>query len=176
MSKKIVDVAPLMEYYRNRLLEEGDNLALEDALERLRELKDDTDSLRPVGHWIESICLDDAFWVCSNCKFPSQASAAPEHYHYCRNCGAKMKQRKSDKMAKVPYSVLNKAELDLEKKFDYQFRFNHHGNQASVRVLPQKSYSELTPDEAIEAGKSLIEAGKAAKEFVYNGYFIDWGE
>ena len=72
-------------------------------------------------------------------------------------------------MAKVPYSVLNKAELDLEKKFDYQFQFNHHGNQASVRVLPQKSYSELTPDEAIEAGK-------AAKDFVYNGYFIDWGE
>lgn len=79
-------------------------------------------------------------------------------------------------MAKVPYSVLNKAELDLEKKFDYQFRFNHHGNQASVRVLPQKSYSELTPDEAIEAGKALMEAGKAAKEFVYNGYFIDWRE
>ena len=24
--------------------------------------------------------------------------------------------------------------------------------------------------------KALIEAGKAAKEFVYNGYFIDWRE
>lgn len=79
-------------------------------------------------------------------------------------------------MEKVPYSVLNKAELDLGKKFDYQFRFNHHGNQASVRVLPQKSYSELTPDEAIEAGKTLIEAGKAAKEFKYNGYFVDWSK
>ena len=79
-------------------------------------------------------------------------------------------------MAKVPYSVLNKAELGLEKKFDYQFRFNHHGNQASVKVSPQRSYSELTPDEAIEVGKALIEAGKAAKEFVYNGYFVDWGE
>lgn len=85
-------------------------------------------------------------------------------------------KRKSDKMAKVPYSVLNKAELDLEKKFDYQFRFNHHGNQASVRVLPQRSYSELTPDEAIEAGKALIEAGMAAKGFAYNGYYVDWGE
>jgi rubrerythrin len=92
MSKKIVDVAPLMEYYRNRLLEEGDNPALEDALKRLRELKDDTDSLRPVGHWTESICLDDAFWVCSNCKFPSQASAAPELYRYCPNCGARMEE------------------------------------------------------------------------------------
>ena len=79
-------------------------------------------------------------------------------------------------MEKVSYSVLNKAELDLEKKFDYQFRFNHHGNQASVRVSPQRGYSGLTPDEAIEAGKALMEAGKAAKEFIYNGYFIDWGE
>lgn len=87
-----------------------------------------------------------------------------------------LKRKSDDKMAKVPYFVLNKAELELEKKFDYQFRFNHHGNLASVMVLPQRSYSELTPDEAIEAGKSLIEAGKAAKEFVYNGYFIDWGE
>ena len=43
-------------------------------------------------------------------------------------------------MKKVFYSVLNKAELDLEKKFDYQFRFNHHGNQASVRVLPQRRF------------------------------------
>lgn len=87
-----MDVAPLMEYYRNRLLEEGDNPALENALKRLRELKDDTDSLRPVGHWTESICLDDAFWVCSNCKFPSQASAAPELYRYCPNCGARMEE------------------------------------------------------------------------------------
>lgn len=79
-------------------------------------------------------------------------------------------------MKKVPHSVLNKAELDLEKKFDYQFRFNHHGNLASVNVSPQRSYSQLTPDEAIEAGKTLIEAGKAAKEFIYIGYFIDWGE
>ena len=79
-------------------------------------------------------------------------------------------------MEKVPYSVLNKAELDLEKKFDYQFRFNHHGNQASVSVSPQRSYSQLTPDEAIEAGKALIEAGMAAKGFAYNGYYVDWGE
>ena len=48
MSKKIVDVAPLMEYYRNRLLEEGDNQALEDALERLRALRNaDVQDLQP---------------------------------------------------------------------------------------------------------------------------------
>ena len=42
------------------------------------------------GHWKESKCLDDCFWVCSCCKFPSQAIAAPKLYKYCPNCGAKM--------------------------------------------------------------------------------------
>lgn len=27
----------------------------------------DPESLRPVAHWEESVCFDDAFWVCSNC-------------------------------------------------------------------------------------------------------------
>ena len=42
------------------------------------------------GHWEESKCLDDCFWVCSCCKFPSQAVAAPKLYKYCPNCGARM--------------------------------------------------------------------------------------
>ena len=42
------------------------------------------------GHWEESKCLDDCFWVCSCCKFPSQALAAHKLYKYCPNCGARM--------------------------------------------------------------------------------------
>ena len=42
------------------------------------------------GHWEESKCLDDCFWVCSCCKFPSQAVAAPKLYKYCPKCGARM--------------------------------------------------------------------------------------
>lgn len=42
------------------------------------------------GFWEESKCLDDCFWVCSYCKFPSQAIAAPKLYKYCPNCGARM--------------------------------------------------------------------------------------
>lgn len=50
------------------------------------------DTVAPVkhGHWEESKCLDDCFWVCSCCKFPSQAVAAPKLYKYCPNCGARM--------------------------------------------------------------------------------------
>lgn len=42
------------------------------------------------GRWEESKCFDDCFWVCSNCRFPSEATAAPILYHYCPNCGARM--------------------------------------------------------------------------------------
>lgn len=65
--------------------------AIMDELEGLKKLPTiDPESLRPVAHWEESVCFDDAFWVCSNCKFPSEAIAAPRLYHYCPNCGAKM--------------------------------------------------------------------------------------
>ena len=58
------------------------------AIEVVRKQK----SVDPInhGHWEESLCLDDCFWVCSCCKFPSQAIAAPKLYKYCPNCGAKM--------------------------------------------------------------------------------------
>lgn len=48
---------------------------------------------RPVvrGEWLESVCLDDCFWVCSACKFPSEATAAPFLYKFCPNCGADMR-------------------------------------------------------------------------------------
>lgn len=48
------------------------------------------------GHWEESKCLDDCFWVCSCCKFPSQASAAHKLYKYCPSCGAKMDKKEDE--------------------------------------------------------------------------------
>lgn len=49
-------------------------------------------TIEPVkrGEWLESECFDYCFWVCSNCRFPSEALAAPRLYKYCPQCGAKM--------------------------------------------------------------------------------------
>ena len=42
------------------------------------------------GRWIESANFDAGFWVCSKCRFVSEAIAAHKRYGYCPNCGAKM--------------------------------------------------------------------------------------
>lgn len=92
MSKKIVDVAPLMEYYRNRLLEEGSNPALEDALERLRELKDvELKEARICGCWevggVDPVSNVVGNWKCSVCHKTSLKDSA-----FCPHCGARMEE------------------------------------------------------------------------------------
>ena len=42
------------------------------------------------GKWIESANFDTGFWVCSKCRFASEAIAAHKLYGYCPNCGARM--------------------------------------------------------------------------------------
>ena len=42
------------------------------------------------GKWIPDNRPGGGFWVCSCCKFPSEAFAADKLYKYCPNCGAKM--------------------------------------------------------------------------------------
>ena len=42
------------------------------------------------GRWIESANFDAGLWVCSKCRFVSEAIAAYKLYGYCPNCGAKM--------------------------------------------------------------------------------------
>lgn len=51
-----------------------------------------TADVAPVKHgkWIESANFDAGFWVCSKCRFVSEAIAAHKLYGYCPNCGAKM--------------------------------------------------------------------------------------
>lgn len=42
------------------------------------------------GKWKESANLDNCFWICTECQFCSEATAAQRLYKYCPNCGAKM--------------------------------------------------------------------------------------
>ena len=45
---------------------------------------------RKKGEWLPDNRPDGGFWVCSECKFPSEAFAANVLYKFCPNCGAKM--------------------------------------------------------------------------------------
>nr|DAV99338.1 MAG TPA: hypothetical protein [Caudoviricetes sp.] len=83
-------------------------------------------------------------------------------------------------MEKVSYSVLNKAELELNKNFDNEVVMFFHRGDGVISpihlIVSPRGCSEKEPDEAIKTGQILIEAGKAAKEFKYNGYFVDWSK
>ena len=90
-------------------------------------------------------------------------------------------------MKKVQSSVLYREIAKLRNDFDcnrVEFFTVGDGIDTPIHVMVgSRGHGTVETDEAIEegkalieAGKSLIEAGKAAKEFVYNGYFIDWGE
>ena len=50
------------------------------------------------GKWVECEGLDFGFWVCSNCKFVSSATAAYKLYKYCPNCGAKMDEHAEEEV------------------------------------------------------------------------------
>ena len=43
---------------------------------------------RKTGKWLPENRTMDAFWVCSECGFPSEAHAANILYNYCPNCGS----------------------------------------------------------------------------------------
>ena len=45
---------------------------------------------RKTGQWLPDNRPGGGFWVCSCCKFPSEAFAANVLYKFCPNCGAYM--------------------------------------------------------------------------------------
>ena len=46
---------------------------------------------RKRGRWLPDNRPGGGFWVCSECKFPSEAFAANVLYKFCPNCGADMR-------------------------------------------------------------------------------------
>ena len=49
---------------------------------------------RKRGRWLPDNRPFGGFWVCSECKFPSEAFAADVLYKFCPNCGARMTEEK----------------------------------------------------------------------------------
>lgn len=47
---------------------------------------------RKKGRWLPDNIPGGGFWVCSCCKFPSEAFAADVLYKFCPNCGADMRK------------------------------------------------------------------------------------
>lgn len=94
MDHKIVDVAPLMEYYRDKLLTDGDDPAIEQVLQVLRELPD-YKYQESTSYWISM----GTGSKCAKCgKTISKYQWETPH---CPNCGAKM-------ISKEEYENLNK--------------------------------------------------------------------
>lgn len=47
------------------------------------------------GKWLPENRTNDAFWACSECKFPSEAHGANIIYNFCPNCGARMTEEEA---------------------------------------------------------------------------------
>ena len=59
----------------------------EDAIRNLPSAQPE----RKKGEWLPDNRPGGGFWVCSECKFPSEAFAADVLYKFCPNCGADMR-------------------------------------------------------------------------------------
>lgn len=80
-------------------------------------------------------------------------------------------------MNKVKSSVLEQAERELRNQFDGTIiEFFRKGDGIDKPIYLVVSIPGITkkPDEMISIAGSLLVAGKAAKEFRYNGYFVDY--
>lgn len=60
-----------------------------DAINRVLDLPS-AHPERKKGKWLADNRPGGGFWVCSCCKFPSEAFAANVLYNFCPNCGAEM--------------------------------------------------------------------------------------
>jgi len=51
---------------------------------------------RKIGRWLPDNRPGGGFWVCSECKFPSEAFTANVLYKFCPNCGADMRGEQNE--------------------------------------------------------------------------------
>lgn len=100
---RLIDADAFKEYMRKALEETRgcypDNGEWAEAVtEQFCEDIDDQPTVEPErkkGEWLPDGKF--GFWVCSSCKFPSEASAANLLYKYCPVCGADMRKGEGEK-------------------------------------------------------------------------------
>lgn len=80
---KILKVTKENEQYYSLDFIRGYNLGATQQAEIMPERKN--------GKWLSDNITGGGFWVCSCCKFPSEAFAADVLYKFCPNCGADMR-------------------------------------------------------------------------------------
>lgn len=78
----------------------------------------------------------------------------------------------------VPYFEFCMAMRELQDKVDSRISITDMGgvfDHPEVRLgVSWASFGTVPADEAVEFAKALTEASKAAKEFPYNGYYIEY--
>ena len=73
-----------------------------DAKDEIIEIKRELGKLpavepeRKKGKWLLDNIPGGGFWVCSVCKFPSEAFAANVLYKFCPSCGADMRGKQDE--------------------------------------------------------------------------------
>lgn len=80
-------------------------------------------------------------------------------------------------MNKVKHSIFEQAERELRTQFNGTIiEFFRRGDGINKPIYLVVSIPGITkePDEMISIAGNLLVAGKAAKEFKYNGYFVDY--
>ena len=61
-----------------------------DAVDAIMSEAETVEPEQKTGKWLPDNRPGGGFWVCSCCKFPSEAFAADVLYKFCPNCGAYM--------------------------------------------------------------------------------------
>ena len=83
-------------------------------------------------------------------------------------------------MKKVSYREYNKALRAMQERFGQHVMVMDTGSTLDRRGIEMgvnwAAIGAVKPEEAEAFAEPLIEAAKAAREFPYNGYEIDWSK
>ena len=85
---RLIDADHLRRWILSRVFKT--QLSVADVIDQI-DREDTIEPEQKKGEWIPDNRPGGGFWVCSCCKFPSEAFAANKLYKYCPVCGADMR-------------------------------------------------------------------------------------